>query len=302
MNPKPEFRSLLDVVKRFPDEQSCRDYLSEARWHGKVTCPHCNSSEKIYTFQSGKLFKCASCQKQFTVKVGTIFEDTALPLQKWFMGIYLITAHKKGISSVQLSKDLGITQKTAWFMLHRIRYAVRTKSFHTNPLSGIVEADETYVGGKGHGKTGRGAEKKTPVFGIAERGGRVSAITVKRVDKKTLQAIMRKQVSRDAIICTDEWGAYAGLEETFDSHEVVNHGRKEYVRGDVHTNTIEGFWALLKRGITGIYHHVSVKHLNKYVDEFEFRWNSRKAKDPFRFYVMLNTSKGRLTYKTLIAK
>lgn len=299
MKPKPQFQSLLDVVKRFPDEQSCRNYLADARWGHKLVCPHCKKSEKIYKFQSGKLYKCASCQKQFTVRVGTIFEDSALPLQKWFMAIYLLTAHKKGISSVQLSKDIGVTQKTAWFLLHRIRYAVRTKPFKT-PLNGIIEADETYIGGKRHGKTGRGAAGKTAVFGVTERKGRVAAQAVKHVDKKTLQGIMKRQISRDAVIFTDEWTSYQGLEDTFDSHEVVNHGRKEYVRGEIHTNTVEAFWALLKRGIHGIYHHVSKKHLDKYIDEFEFRWNSRLLKDPFRFLVMLNESDGRLMYKTLI--
>lgn len=294
------FNSLLDVAKRFPDEKSCRDYLEQTRWSGKPVCVHCGSTEKIYHLNEGKLLKCAACRKQFTVRIGTIFEDSALPLQKWFMAVYLITAHKKGISSLQLGKDIGVTQKTAWFMLHRIRHAVKTKPFK-KPLNGIVEADETYVGGKNRGgKTGRGSETKTPVFGVVERGGRVAAQAIKHADKKTLQGIMKKQVSRDAIIMTDEWKAYHDLEETFDSHEVVNHGRKEYVRGDVHTNNIESFWAILKRGIHGIYHQVSRKHLDRYVDEFEFRWNHRKSNDPIKFYYMMKECQGRLTYASLI--
>ncbi|HLE31994.1 MAG TPA: IS1595 family transposase, partial [Bacteroidota bacterium] len=186
-----KFTNLLDVANRFPDDKSCREFLEFSRWGTKPVCPHCGSVRKIYRINDGKLFKCADCRKQFTVRVGTIFEDSALPLQKWFMAVYLITAHKKGISSVQLGKDIGVTQKSAWFMLHRIRYAVRTKP--SKPLNGIVEADETYVGGKprkgtlrnpsesGLGnKRGRGTTK-TPVFGMVERGGRVSAQAVTNV-------------------------------------------------------------------------------------------------------------------------
>jgi transposase-like protein len=300
MSEQIQFNSLLDVVKRFPDERSCREYLAQARWNGKPKCLHCGYSEKIYSINDGKLYKCAKCRKQFTVRVGTIFEDSALPLQKWFMAIYLLTAHKKGISSVQLGKDIQVTQKTAWFMLHRIRYAVRTKPFR-EPLDGIIEADETYVGGKHPGgTTGRGSENKTPVFGIAKRGGIVAAQTVKHADKKTLLGIMKKQISRDAVIFTDDWTAYAGLEDTFDSHEIVKQREKEYVRGEIHTNSIESFWSMLKRGIYGIYHHVSRKHLDKCVDEFEFRCNSKRFVDTYRFRLMLNRSQGRLTYATLI--
>ena len=297
----PKFRSLLDVTKRFPDEQACRDYLAKARWGTKIECPHCHSSEKIYTFQSGKLYKCGSCQKQFTVKVGTIFEDSALPLQKWFMAIYLITAHKKGISSLQLHRDIGVTQKTAWFMLHRIRYAVRTDSVNRSPLSGTIEADETYIGGKHKGLVGRTTAKKAVVMGIVQRGGRVIAQQVTKASAAQLQPIIRRNTKKGSTVVTDDWGAYSGLSHTF-NHQIINHSQKEYVRGDVHTNTVEGFWALLKRGIHGIYHHVSKKHLDKYVDEFEFRWNSRKAKDPVRFSFMLNDCEGRLTYKGLIQK
>ena len=297
----PKFRSLLDVTKRFPDEQACRDYLLKARWGNKVECTHCHSSEKIYKFQSGKLLKCGACHKQFTVKVGTIFEDSALPLQKWFMAIYLITAHKKGISSLQLHRDIGVTQKTAWFMLHRIRYAIRTDSVNRSPLSGTIEADETYIGGKHKGFVGRTTAKKAVVMGIVQRGGRVIAQQVTKASAAQLQPIIRRNTKKGSTVVTDDWGAYNGLSHTF-NHQVINHSKKEYVRGDVHTNTVEGFLALLKRGIHGIYHHVSKKHLDKYVDEFEFRWNSRKAKDPVRFSFMLNDCEGRLMYRTLIHK
>ena len=294
------FNSLLDLQKRFPDERSCREYLAYSRWGDLPICVHCGYTEKVYRINDGKLYKCAKCRKQFTVRVGTIFEDSALPLQKWFMAIYLLTAHKKGISSVQLGKDIGVTQKTAWFMLHRIRYAVRTKTFNKK-LSGTIEADETYVGGRGH-KSGRGSETKTPVFGMAERGGVIEAQAVTRVNRQTLQAILNERVDSNSTVMTDEWRAYDKLGRRFKSHQHVNHNRLEYARGNVHTNTIESFWSMLKRGIYGIYHHVSPKHLDKYVDEFEFRCNSKHIADARRFGLMLNVCNGRMTYETLIDK
>jgi len=298
----PKFNGLIDFHNAFPDERACRLHFERIRWNGQIACVHCGSMRKIYRINEGKLFRCADCDKQFTVRLKTIFEDSALPLRKWFMAIYIFMAHKKGISSVQLSKDIQVTQKTAWFMLHRIRYAVRTRKLD-KPLNGIVEADETYVGGKMHGgKRGTGAEKKTIVFGIIERKGKVVARTIKHADKKTLQGIMREQVSRDAIVMTDDNPAYRDLEETFDSHESVNHSKKEYVRGDVHVNNIESFWALFKRGYHGTYHWMSPKHMDKYIDEFEFRLNSKDITDPSRLGLMLNHAEGRMTYKQLIRK
>jgi transposase-like protein len=297
----PKFNSLLDVIKCFPDEKSCREHLENIRWNGTPVCIHCGSTKKIYRINDGKLFKCADCKKQFTVRLGTIFEDSALPLQKWFMAIYLVMAHKKGISSVQLGKDIQVTQKTAWFVLHRIRYAIRTKSLN-KPLGGIIEVDETSMGGKTHGQgVGYSQPNKTSVFGLKQRNGIVRAETVKRVNGETLKPIIRNHVSSDATIMSDEFGAYYGLNKEFKDHQIVVHSRKEYVRGNVHTNGIESFWALLKRGYIGTYHYMSPKHLDKYIDEFEFRLNSKDITDPLRFDTMLNHAEGRLSYKTLIA-
>lgn len=287
--------NLASLSQRFPDEKSCRKYLENIRWNGKIKCVHCKRSRKIYKINDGKLYKCADCKKQFTVKIGTIFEDSSVPLQKWFFAIFIITAHKKGISSLQLSKDIGVTQKTTWFMLHRIRYAVKTKSFNT-PLENIVEADETYIGGKHPGKRGRGSENKTPVFGMIERGGEVRATPVKRVDSKTLKKIIKENISPEAIIMTDEWRSYRGLS----NHKVINHGKKEYARGDIHVNNIENFWSLLKRGIIGVYHNVSAEHLHRYCDEFSFRHNTRESVDSNRFDLLLGRCEGRLDYNTLI--
>jgi len=303
-----EFKNLTDLNKQFPNETDCIRFLASVRWGDKPVCPHCGKSRKIYVVAKGKLFKCADCRKQFSVRVGTIFEDSALPLTKWFMAIYLLMAHRKGISSMQLHRDIGVTQKTAWFMLHRIRFAVRTKSFEKK-LKGTVEADETFVGGEEKNKHfdkqlkhGRGATGKIPIFGIAQRGGIVAAQTVERVNKKTLDSILKSQVSPDATIMTDDWSGYEDLNIDFLHHYSVNHSKKEYVRGRVHTNRIESFWAILKRGIFGIYHQVSKKHLDKYVDEFEFRFNSKDIDDNKRFALMLDSCSGRMTYKELIHK
>lgn len=292
--------NIIEFVRRFPDEKSCRDYLANSRWGDKPECPHCGHSEKIYKINDGKLYRCAKCMKQFTVRVGTIFEDSALPLQKWFMAIYILTAHRKGISSCQLARDIEVTQKTAWFMLHRIRYAVKAKSFKKR-LTGIVEVDETYIGGKYRGKPGEyNPDDKAVVFGLLERGGTVRAFPVARATKWNLTPIIRRHVSKNAVIMSDEFNGYNDLESEFEGHQSVNHSAREYVRGDVHTNNIEGFWSLMKRGINGVYHHASKKHLHRYTDEYAYRYNSRKETDIDRFMEFLAHCGGRLTHKRLV--
>jgi transposase-like protein len=300
---RPEFNNLLDLASFFPDEKACREFLIKERWNGKPICVHCGYSEKVYSINEGKLLKCAKCRKQFTVRVGSIFEDSALPLRKWFMAIYIFMAHKKGISSVQLAKDISVTQRTAWFMLHRIRYAVRTRSLK-KPLDGVVEADETFVGGKMVRDFGGQTEStnKAIVFGMKQRNGKVIAQTIKNRSAKTIQKIIRENISPDAVLMTDEWGGYKGLDDTYDAHGTVNHKKKEYVRGEIHTNSIESFWALFKRGYVGTYHYMSKKHLDKYVDEFEFRYNFKNIADPKRFGAMLSVCEGRLTYRNLVKR
>ncbi len=241
-------------------------------------------------------------------KVGTIFEGSKISLRKWFVAIYLITSHKKGISSLQLSKDIGVTQKTAWFMLHRIRHAVKTKSFNA-PLKNVVEADETYIGGKEKNKhtdkrlghtQGRNTKSKTPVFGMIERDGIVMAEKVDNVTSKTLGSILAQNVVKGSTIMTDEWKAYTKLPLDY-NHHIVKHGLGEYVNGNCHTNTMENFWSLLKRGIVGIYHWTSTKHLDKYLDEFEFRYNYKEAGESERFNIFLHEINGRLKYNQLIS-
>lgn len=295
-----EIKSLIDFNKKFASEIDCITYLEKARWGDNIVCPRCDC-ETVYRFNSGKLYKCKDCRKQFTVRIGTIFEDSRLPLQKWFLAIYLLTSHKKGVSSIQIGKHLGITQKSAWFVLQRIRYAVNTRSFK-KPLEGVIEHDESYYGGKRKGKRGRGAENKTAIFGSMQRQGDIRVEPVENVKSRTLMPIIRQNVKIGSTVMTDEFLSYNHLTQEGYNHHTVNHGSKEYVRGDVHVNNIESFWSHLKRGINGIYLHVSKKHLGKYCDEYSFRFNNRELSDYARFGAWFDhCSNKRLTYERLIA-
>jgi transposase-like protein len=292
--------NLLQLIKRFPNEETCREFLIQSRWGDVPVCIHCGNTEKIYKIQGGKLLKCPKCRKPFSMKVGTIFEDSALPLQKWFHAIFVVSAHKKGISSCQLARDIDVTQKTAWHMLHRIRLTMSTGSF-VKPLDGIVEVDETFIGGKkrGYGKRGFPTDKSI-AFGIVQRDGEARIQTIPDVKGNTLKSAIRENVSPDSIVMTDNFSGYKGLDKEYKEHGVISHSTHKYVDGIIHTNTIEGFWSLLKRGIVGIYHHVSKEHLHRYCEEFEYRYNSRKLNDSARFGLLLSACNGRLTYKDLI--
>ena len=298
-----ELTNLMDFYKRFPTEESCREYLKKERFpDGKLPCSKCGSLDKIYELADGKRYKCGNCKHIFTITVGTIFEASHVPLQKWFLAIYIVSAHKKGISSLQLHRDLGITQKSAWFVLHRIRYML-SNGTEKQMLSGTVEVDETFVGGHSYGTgTGYTHPNKTAVFGMIEREGELRTQPVCEVKRRTIKPIIMKNISTDSVIMSDEFRVYRDLGDTFKDHKVVKHGLKEYVRGDAHTNTIENFWSLLKRGIFGIYHNVSAEHLHRYCDEFEYRFNTRKIKDGERFKEVFSQCEGRLTYATLINK
>lgn len=301
------FKNLLEIINHFSDKKVCIDYLTNIRWNGNITCAHC-SHDKVYELKgANKRYKCASCRKQFSSTKGTIFENSPISLQKWFVAIYIMTEHKKGISSLQLSKDISVTQKTAWFMLQRIRFALATKSFDAPKMDTIVECDETYIGGKNKNRhaskkvknaQGRSVKDKAPVFGLVERNGRVVAMKVSNTTQAEIHPIINQYVAEGTKVMTDEWKAYKGLDKRF-THAIVKHGEGIYVVGDAHTNTIEGFWSLLKRGIIGIYHNVSVKHLDKYIDEFEFRYNNRESSNLERFDNMLSCASKRLTYCAL---
>lgn len=289
----------------FTDENKARLYLERIRWpHGPV-CPHCGSNDDHYSLKGKEdsktsvrqgVWKCRKCRKQFSVTIGTVFEKSHIPLNKWLLASFLLCSSKKGMSAHQLHRMLNVTYKTAWFMSHRIRYAMDQKG--ADKFRGIIEADETYVGGKGHGKRGRGAENKTPVFSLVERNGNVMSTPVNRVTGKNLKSIIRQNVEKSATIMTDDFRSYQGLGKEFAFHYVINHGNREYVRENVHTNTIEGYFSILKRGIIGVYHHVGKHHLHRYLSEFDFRYNGRKIDDADRSVLALCGIEGkRLMYR-----
>lgn len=300
-----DFNSIIELVKVFKDEQICIDHLENLRWNGDVVSPF-DYNSKVYKCKGNK-YRCKNTGKYFNVKTGTLFDNSKIELQKWFLAIYIITSHKKGISSMQLSKDIAVTQKTAWFMLQRIRNCFGIEN--DNELENVVEADETFIGGKNKNRhankkiensQGRSVKDKTPVVGFVERNGKLNANAVKNTSIETLTLEAIKFVKQATIIYTDEWLGYNALKRIYD-HHYVKHNQGEYVNGAIHTNTIEGFWSLLKRGIVGIYHFTSKKHLQKYVDEFVFRYNTRNIEnESIRFNSLLNNSENRLTYKMLI--
>jgi transposase-like protein len=286
--------SIAGIAERFPNSLAAAEYLESVRWPDGPVCPHCGESErKPYALKSKtrRLWKCAACRKQYTVTVGTIFESSHIPLHKWLWAFYLLCSSKKGMSAHQLHRMLGVTYKSAWFMCHRIRYAMEQPAF-TRQLTGMVEADETYVGGKVRRsnvrqytpidplapdtrktKTGRGSDK-TPVLALVERGGELRSLRVANVTAATLGSAIREHVAREAQLRTDSFRSYTGVGREYASHETVNHS-DEYVRGEVHTNTAENAFSILKRGIDGVYHHVSEAHLPRYLAEFDFRYNNR---------------------------
>lgn len=300
-----DFDSLFELLDYFNTEEKCIDYLAKVKWNGGVECPYC-ANDKAYRLTTGrKNWKCSKCRKQFSVRVGTMFEDSRISLRKWFVAIYLIAAHKKGISSHQLAKDIKVTQKTAWFMLSRIRTSFEpTKEVFTN----TVEIDESWYGGleknkhmnkRTKGTQGRSAKTKTPILGILERDGKVYALPVADTKAKTIIPIIKEKIVKGGTVYTDEWKSYRTLATDYD-HQFIKHSAHQYVDGAIHTNNIENFWSLLKRGINGIYHHVSDKHLAKYVNEYTFRYNNRKMTDGSKFDVCIANATQKITYKSLI--
>jgi transposase-like protein len=302
------FDSLFDMMEAFPGEQSCVDYLRSIRWKKGAHCPHCGST-KVYHFSDRRNHKCGDCRMRFSIKVGTIFEDSKIPLRKWFMAIWLITSHKKGIASTTLAKDIKVTQKSAWFMLHRLRHAARAHSFN-RPLTGTVEVevevDETFIGGKESNKhqnkrqkAGRGPVGKSIVFGALERNGEFRAFHLTSL--KGVKAAVEAHVKEGSIVFTDEYAGYKGLGKTY-YHRTVNHSQGEYARAFYfHINSIEGAWSHIKRQIYGIHHWISDKHLGNYLSEMTWRYNRREIAEGDRMNGFFGRVEGRLTYKALIA-
>ncbi|MDD5326603.1 MAG: IS1595 family transposase [Phycisphaerae bacterium] len=318
-NKKP-IKAKDKIVAELPlacmDETAAVEFIEKQRWGNMPACPHCGSLNvtKMTDGNGGRnrrfLWRCHDCKEQYTVRIGTVFEDSRLPLRHWCYAFWAACAHKKGVSALQISRQCLITYKSALFLMHRVRYAM-TEPNPKQQLKGVVEADETYVGGKprrgikdiqiDHRKhnryVGRGT-KKTPVLALVERGGNVRARIVPNVTAKTLGKIMPKEIHPSSRLMTDSFRVYRSIGKNFASHDTVNHEIGEYARGDVTSNTAESFFAILKRGIYGTFHAVSKKHLHRYIDEFSFRWNTRKITDGERITAVIKGADGkRLMYR-----
>ena len=302
----PEFKSIFDLLKAFPTEQSCIDHLERLSWNGNPVSPF-DADSKVYKC-AGNKYKCKNTGKYFNVRTNTIFDNTKIPLQKWFLALYVFSSHKKGISSHQLAKDISVTQKSAWFLLHRLRYAFDHPNFKA-VVGNTVEIDECGIGGQSYYKhsnkkvkneEGATISGKASVIGMRERGGNVKAMVIPDRTKETLLPAVYANVAPNSILMTDDLLAYQSLKANYE-HYSVNHSAKEFVNGMAHTNGIENFWSHLKRGIDGIYHWVSKDHLQSYVDEFTLRFNTRKFGTQGRFDLILGSIAGKkMTYQNLI--
>lgn len=305
----PVFKSLnqmaaIDVGRLTEDE--ARAILENIRWPNGILCAHCGSDDVTRIVAKSKkvrdgLIQCNECRGQFTVTVGTVMHRSHITLRQWVQAFYSMCSHKKGVSALQLQRNLGLkSYKAAWHLSHRIRLAMSEEPM-AMLLRGTVEVDETYVGGKGH-SSGRSTEEKVPVMALVERNGNVRARVIERVTGANLKQAIRENVDRNATVMTDEFASYRGLRKEF-KHQTVNHSKGEYARGDVHVNSAESFFALLKRGVHGTFHHVSKKHLNRYAQEFAFRWKQKKVTDGERAVAAIEGASGkRLMYREPVSK
>jgi len=307
------FKSIIDLLTYFSDEQKAVEYYANIRWGDEPTCPHCGTK---HPYKTNRGYKCRNknCHKKFTVRTGTIFENSKIPFRVWFAAIYLATSSSKGVSSVQLARQLGVTQKTAWFVLHRVREMLKEKAPKMLGEESAVEADEAYIGQKDQNKhygkrrsednklltnDGSPYKEKRAVLGIIERNGKVALKYVPSASKENMVEFIEKHVPKGSKLYTDEFRGYASLGKKY-NHATVKHGLNVYVTGDVHTNTIENFWSILKRGLYGIYHSVSDKHLERYLDEFAARFNNRQLGEQVKFDNFLGDSESPLSYKKLV--
>jgi transposase-like protein len=309
------FRTINDIAIHFQDKATCIEYITQLRWAGKPKCAFCGH-EHVYELKgANKRYKCAKCRKHFSAIKGTIFENSTVPLSKWFMAIFIMSTHRKGISSVQVGRDIGVTQKSAWFMMQRVRNAFKMQSFESNNKLGAdkpVQADESFLQGKltnMHQKKRERVEQIGTTRGIAiagaiERGGEVRAQVIERANQENLIPFLVKNVHQGSKLTTDEHVAYTTMHRIFE-HQTIKHMLKEYIRVDEETgevfttNSIENFWSVLKRGIYGTYHFITVKHVQNYLEEFAFRFNNRTITEAQRFDKLISLSNHRITYKTL---
>ncbi|UYN90095.1 MAG: IS1595 family transposase [Anaerolineales bacterium] len=275
--------TVKDFQQVFPDDDSCLDYIRQQKYPERIDCPSCSKNALFHKIKERKSYACDYCGYQIAPMAGTIFEKSSTPLTLWFYAIYLMAQTRGGISAKQIERETGVTYKTAWRMCKEIRHCL-DEDF--SPFTGDVELDESYFGGRKHGKRGRGAEGKTAVFGMAQRAGRVKARVVPNVRRKSIMPIIESSVNKTARVFTDERNTYAALPAMGYAHGSIPHAQKVYVMGDVHTNTIEGFWSNVKNGIRGVYHSVSSRYLQSYLNEYAFRYNHRKDITPMFWFFL----------------
>lgn len=293
--------TIIDLNRAFATEDRCLEFIRRCRWPDSVACPRCKATT-VSTLRNQGKFECSKCCYQFSVTAGTIFHDSRLPLEKWFLAAYLMCESRKGVSANQLKRVLGVSYKTAWFLCHRVRGAM--KEADTAPLSGIIEVDETYVGGKRRRPSrGNSLDNKTMVLGAIARGGQVRLKVDRRATGRVLRSFIKATTAKGPkTIYTDDHGGYKRIGGGGVTHESVNHSASEWVRGQVHTNTIEGVFSLFKRSIVGAYHQVSAKHLPSYLDEFQFRFNRRNSAKLFEDTVRHLATADPLTFAKLTAR
>lgn len=302
------FKTVIEIVTTFSTQEKCIQYLEQMRWEDGVVSPF-DKTSKVYACKGGK-YRCKNTGKYFNVKTDTMFDNTKIELQKWFLAIYLVTSHKKGISSLQLARDINVTQKSAWFMLQRIRSCFKVENY--NELEGIVEFDETYYGGKNKNrhadkkskqiKVDKDWSDKVPITGMIQRGGKMTAIALPNTQKDTLQPILKKYIKQGTITIADDYRSYKGL-ETYFEHKTVKNTQNNYLNlydPSIHSNQIEGSWKIMKNSLRDMYNHVSRKHIQLYVDEFVYRYNMRKSPESDKFNWLLFNSNVRTKYLNLI--
>lgn len=292
--------NLVNLIERYSDDKKCRQYLEALKWHEGVKCPRCGSS-KISRILKRDQFDCDQCRYQFSVTAGSIFHDSHLPLWKWFLAVYLMAESKKGISANQIKRSLKISYKTAWYLCHRIREAMNEVNRNEPKLTGTIEVDETYVGGHYDKRRKRAKYEKQPVIGLLQRNGKFEARTIPTNGARILVGVVTDRVDKGATVMTDEFRGYSGLSNTF-KHESINHKQDEWVRGNISTNGVESAWSLFKRSIVGSYHQVSAKHLDSYIQEFQWRFNGRKNEYLFRDTLMRLLNTPPMEFNSLIKK